>query len=74
VTPDEGLEPLDDGPLPGRLPCFVGDSLEAIRSAPDDRPQDILFRGDVGIQAGTPDVQSAGDVANARSRIALFPK
>src|SRR5438094_5919266 len=46
--------------------CRIGRVLERGRGVIDDRPEDILLGGDVGVEAGALDVECAGDVANAR--------
>ena len=50
----------------------IGGGLEPGRRPLDDRPQDFLLRGDVGVQAGALHVQRAGDVADARARVAVL--
>ena len=50
----------------------VGGGLEAGGRPLDDRPQDVLLRGDVGVQAGALDVDRARDVADARARVAVL--
>ena len=50
----------------------VGSRLEARRDPVDDCPEHVLLRGDVGIQARAADVEHAGDVADARRRVALL--
>src|SRR5438094_10046283 len=51
--------------------CRIGRVLERGRGVIDDRPEDILLGGDVGVEAGALDVECAGDVANARRRVAV---
>ena len=50
----------------------VGRGLEPGGRPLDDRPQDFLLRGDVGVQAGALDVDRARDVAHARPRVAML--
>ena len=47
-----------------------GDLTEG--GALDDRPQHVLLRGDVCVQAGALDVERPGDVAHARPGIAML--
>ncbi len=50
----------------------VGGGLEPGGRPLDDRPQDFLLRGDVGVQARALDVDRARDVAHARPRVAVL--
>ena len=46
-----------------------GGGLEPPGRPVDDRPEDILLRRDVGVQAGALDVEGACDVAHAGARV-----
>ena len=50
----------------------VGGRFEARGDPIDDRPEHVLLRGDVGVQARAADIEHAGDVADARCRVALL--
>jgi len=52
--------------------CVVGSGLEAVRGPLDDRPQDVLLRRDVGVEAGALDVHGPRDVAHAGPRIPVL--
>ena len=71
--PDERGEPVDRG----RHDCAASAAAPRPRArsnaspSVDDRPEDVLLRGDVGVQAGALDVERAGDVANAGRRVAV---
>jgi hypothetical protein len=77
MGPDEGPERsrrvtgvLELRACLGRIGC----RLEPRGRAIHDRPQDVLLRGDVGVQAGAANVERLGDVADARAGITALAK
>src|SRR5688500_2340073 len=71
VRLDERGEAVDGIAIGCVRRCAVGGPLERGRSAINDRPEDIFFRGNVGVEAGALDVERAGNVADRRRRIAV---
>ena len=49
----------------------VGGRLERRRRPIDDRPEEVLLGGHVGVEAGALHVERSGDVADARRRVAV---
>ena len=69
---DEGGEPLDGVRIAGLIHGSVRRVLERRGRPIDDRPEEVLLRGDVGVQARALDVDRPGDVAHARPRVAAL--
>ena len=73
VGPHERRQGLGRCHRPVRLGAdSVGRCLETRRRSIDDRPEHVLLRRDVRIQAGPLDVEGARDVAHARAGIATL--
>src|SRR5688572_16727036 len=71
VRLDERGEAVDGIAIGCVRRCTVGSALERGRSAIDDRPEDILLRGNVGVEARALDVERARNVPDRRRRIAV---
>src|SRR4029078_8901896 len=68
---DEGGEPVDRVAAGRVAERLVRAPLEGGRRRGDDPPEDVLLRRNVGVEAGALDVERAGDVADARGRVAV---
>src|SRR5919198_1805295 len=69
MGPDERGEPFSWSRVRHRVARICRRSLEGGRGSVDDRPQDVLLRRDVRIEAGALDVERPGDVADAGRRV-----
>jgi hypothetical protein len=64
----EALDLVGAAGLVGRTICG---ELERRRGSVDDRPEEVFLRRDVGVEAGTLDVERPGDVADAGRSVAV---